>query len=156
MSLFLFFQQPFEASDTGLQVAIYLQIPGYNTLHLVDVLFDVLFFGSDALRLCNQLAFLVEEFGCLADVFDVFEPKLVFFFKKTVDFFMESKQIVVDLVGRLTALAKAKGHSQVVHFLFMMLRTHHSIVILVVLHLRLHHLCLLNWRFSWLFLEPIF
>ena len=90
MGLFLLFQKAFEASDSGLQVPVNCKVPGYNTLHLVNVFFDVLFFGADALRLCDELSFLIQEFRGLADIFDVLEPKLIFFFKKTVNFFVES------------------------------------------------------------------
>jgi hypothetical protein len=157
VGLFLLFEKAFEASDAGLQVTVDCKVPGYDTLHLVDVFFDVLLLGADALRLCDELSFLIQEFRGLADVLDMFEPKLIFFFKKTVNFFVESEQIVVDLVGSVGALAKAKGHSQVVHFLFVVLGTHQNIGILLVLRLLLHHhLGLLDGRFSWLFLEAIF
>lgn len=90
MGLFLLFQKAFEASDSCLQVPVNCKVPGYNTLHLVNVFFDVLLFGADALRLCDELSFLIQEFRGLADIFDVLEPKLIFFFKKTVNFFVES------------------------------------------------------------------
>jgi len=111
VSLLLFFKVLLEFIDTPLQVAVYLDISGYDSFHPTDVLIDVVFNLAYTLHIGDKFSLFGQKLSCFFQVLKVTVEKFLFLFHDTVYLFVESKELlrINHVFSSTTAAALAKA-----------------------------------------------
>lgn len=94
MCLFLFLKMFLEFCESSLQVTIYFDVSCDNSLHAAHILVDVVFNRAHSLDIRYQLTLFCEELGGLLKVLEVAVKEFFLFFYNSVDFFVESKELL--------------------------------------------------------------
>jgi hypothetical protein len=94
MCLFLFLKMFLEFCESSLQVTIYFDVPCDNSLHASHILVNIVFNRAHSLDIRYQLTLFCEELGGLLKVLEVAVKEFFLFFYNSVDFFVESKELL--------------------------------------------------------------
>ena len=94
MCLFLFLQMFFEFCQSSLQVTIDFNVSCHNSLHTPHILVNIVFNRAYSLHIRYQLTFFSKQLSGFFKVLKVAVKEFFLFFYNSVDFFVESKELL--------------------------------------------------------------
>ena len=115
-----FVEQCLEPRQLAAHIGVDLQVARHNYLHLLHIVIYVTILRLLTLNILDQLALLCDHMGDFLEVLEMIGPELLLLFHNVVDFFVESKQV---LVHNALTLIVCECHPEIVHFGLAMLRS---------------------------------
>jgi hypothetical protein len=94
MCLFLFLKMFLEFRESSLQVSIYFYVPCDNSLHPPHILVNIVFNRADSLHIRYQFTLFSQQLCGFLQVLKVAVKEFLLFFYNSVDFFVESKELL--------------------------------------------------------------
>jgi hypothetical protein len=119
MGFLLFPEMLLELFHPALQVRVNLKVPLDDTLHVVDVVIDVVVNLTDTLDVWDKLTFLSQKLSCFFKVLKMLVSQLLFFLYDPIYLLMESQESL--WVNHLFSGVQSNGALEVVPIFFLLL-----------------------------------